>query len=104
MRPQAICFLRSADRARGISPELLYKKDPKKVLERCRSRCAIEFEWQQLKWSSTAKTKSSGRRLDFNFTLVLGARAESKCTARTLNNNGTGTFVWIIHKLIESDL
>ena len=54
--------------------------------------------------SLTANAKGAGRRLDFNVTLVLGARTESECAARTLNNNGAGTLVWIIDKLVESDL
>ena len=58
------------------------------------------------KWPiiSTAHAKGARRRLDLNLTLVLGARTEPECAARGLNSNGAGTFVWIIHKLVELDL
>ena len=51
--------------------------------------------------TSTANAKGAGRRFDFNVALVLGARSESERAARALNNNGAGTFAWIIHKLVE---
>jgi hypothetical protein len=53
---------------------------------------------------STANTKGTGRCLDFNVTLVLGARTESECAACALDHNAAGTFVWIIDKLVKSDL
>jgi hypothetical protein len=57
-------------------------------------------------WSiiSTANAKGARRRLDFNVTLVLGARTESECAARALDSNRASTFVWIIDKFVESDL
>jgi hypothetical protein len=54
--------------------------------------------------ASTARAKGAIGRLDFNFTLVLRARGEPECAARSLNNRAAGTFVWIIHKLVEPNL
>jgi hypothetical protein len=54
--------------------------------------------------ASTARAKGAIGRLDFNFALVLSARGEPECAARRLNNRGAGTFVWIIHKLVEPNL
>jgi hypothetical protein len=54
--------------------------------------------------ASTARAKGAIGRLDFHFTLVLSARGEPECAARSLNNRGAGTFVWIIHKLVEPNL
>src|SRR5437763_1616041 len=53
---------------------------------------------------STARAKRAVGRLDFNFTLVLRAGTEPECAAGGINRNGAGTFVWIIDKLVESDL
>jgi len=54
--------------------------------------------------SSTANAKGAGWCLDFNVTLVLGARTESECAACAVDNHAAGTFVWFIDKLVESDL
>ena len=53
--------------------------------------------------ASTARAKGAIGRLDFNLT-ALGARREPECAARSLNNRAAGTFVWIIHKLVEPNL
>ena len=54
--------------------------------------------------ASTARAKGAIGRLDFNFTLVLSARGEPECAARSLNNRAARPFVWIIHKLVEPNL
>jgi len=51
---------------------------------------------------STARTKHAIGRFDFNFTRR--ARAAPECAARRLNNRAAGTFVWIVHKLVEPNL
>jgi hypothetical protein len=53
---------------------------------------------------STARAKGAIGRLDFNLTPVLSARGEPECAAGGLNNRAAGTFVWIIHKLVEPNL
>jgi hypothetical protein len=54
--------------------------------------------------SSTAHAKGAIGRLDFHFSVVLSARAEPECATCSLNDCAAGTFVWIIHKLIEPNL
>jgi hypothetical protein len=66
-------------------------------------RCAAEFVLQQLGSTSTANAKGTGRRLDFNFALILRARDEPESAARSLNGNATCSLVWIIHKLVKPD-
>src|SRR6516225_9192929 len=51
---------------------------------------------------STARTKHAIGRFDFHFTLR--ARCEPECAARRLNDRAAGTFTWILHKLVESNL
>jgi hypothetical protein len=96
---QAICFFTAQMIARVRNCSSSYETVVKNVL------CGrvVERELQQLSCASTANAKGTGRRLDFNVTLVLGARTEAECAARPLDNNAAGTFVWIIDKLVESD-
>ena len=54
--------------------------------------------------ASTARAKGAIGRLDFDFALVLSARGEPECAARSLNNRAAGPFVWIIDKLVEPNL
>ena len=55
-------------------------------------------------FSSTANAKGAGRRLDFNLTLVLRSRNKPESAARGLNGNTTAPPVWIVRKLVESNV
>jgi hypothetical protein len=53
---------------------------------------------------STARAEGAIGCLNFHFTLVLSARGEPECAARSLNNRAAGPLVWIVHKLVEPNL
>src|SRR5215469_17226502 len=82
----------------GRRPSQLQKTNSNKrggsrrISPSCRSCCVI----------STARTKHAIGRFDSNFTRR--ARGEPECAARRLNNRAAGTFVWIVHKLVEPNL
>jgi hypothetical protein len=54
--------------------------------------------------TSAAHAKGAIGRLDFNLPPILGARREPECAARSLNNRAARSFVWIVNKLVESNL